>query len=951
MAVSFFIMWIMLSKSYGFQWGLLWITLWDFTLLAIPACIFFCALACFATQRFASSVVVYAMFGGLWLGYLVLASMNGSPMLAGSSVSYQWLFSCMRLFDPFGNTALIALYQMPEPMLFGDLVFYINRLFYCAMAGMFFCMALSIKPLRAATAAVAKEVKITAVSKANYCSISTNPKAIKQLLQLTVLAIAVLSKQRVNQLLIVAWAFLMFNEVISGIHYAEALAVVSPTSLDALNRVSDDVLPLIGSFLALLWSWQLCWHNRHTDIAELIAATPVRSSILMTSHFFALSGLIVILVLLGGVSSFVAETITSSEVQLLQYIVQLSKAALTLILLGAIFTAFHTVCRSPMIAVAWCIGILVMKNTPLSGHLGLTHTLWNIASSPMQPADAFWGLEQSQSVYWPFMSFWIVLTMGFLCIAVKWSHRTSSLRNNQRWHFNTASTTLLIITLLTGFNLHNNIINERPLMSSDLKEQWRADYERAYSNWALIAQPKVSEIYAKVDIFPEQGKATFDLSYTLENRTNQAIDRILIGNFSATPIDKLDFSVPHTLEFDPILKQYIASLTTALKSGESIKMASRLVFKQPQYWPAVGYQIVKPSFTYLRGEHMLPTLGFQTQYTIRSAVLRQKYELSPLNIVLPSQLFAQPNSVSDQYDWVSIHSVVSTSAEQKPLAQGNTIKAWVENYRNYVEYQTVGAIRNLPVWFSVNRTALVDTKNKVKFTVYAPKINMAAKLNMLSMQDTVSWLSANIAPYQASDLSLLAMPNIGPAGYALPQIMMINHRVGFRAKPSPEAGFDQRYRRAVHETAHQWFGHDIGNSVLSDSAFLVESLAKYIELVMIERRYGEQAMQALVSYERQRFENAVMRSSTKTKALVDASEHYDMYSRATLVFAILREKLGDEVITQALRALWQHHAYPQTPATSMDFVRELKKRVSDEDSVLVDELLLSDKLAVLSQQY
>jgi ABC-2 type transport system permease protein len=106
-------------------------------------------------------------------------------------------------------------------------------------------------------------------------------------------------------------------------------------------------------------------------------------------------------------------------------------------------------------------------------------------------------------------------------------------------------------------------------------------------------------------------------------------------------------------------------------------------------------------------------------------------------------------------------------------------------------------------------------------------------------------------------------------------------------------------------------------------------------------------MQALVDYERQRYKVDVMRSTEQVKALVDATENYDMYSRATLVFAILRDQLGDEVICQALRLLWQQHAYPNPPATSMDFVRALKSQVNVKQQVLVDELLLGTDIEAL----
>jgi ABC-2 type transport system permease protein len=50
--------------------------------------------------------------------------------------------------------------------------------------------------------------------------------------------------------------------------------------------------------------------------------------------------------------------------------------------------------------------------------------------------------------------------------------------------------------------------------------------------------------------------------------------------------------------------------------------------------------------------------------------------------------------------------------------------------------------------------------------------------------------------------------------------------------------------------------------------------------------------------------------------------------------------LGDAPICAALRDLWAEHAYPQKPASSMDFVRALQARVGPEHQELVDQMLL-----------
>lgn len=948
--LSFFIIWLLLSQTYGFQLSLLTLALWDFALMALPACAFFSALACCLAQRFTSSVVIYATFCSAWLVYIMLASMTGSPMLAGSTITSPWLFESMRLLDPFGNTALLALYQTPEASLYGDWIFYLNRLAYCILAAGLFYTSLKLKPYTTKHVPSLADSDLRSQSSQVYQFVGATPSAINQLVHLTYLSITTLLKQRLSQLILVGWSLLMMSEILSGINYAEPLSVLKPTSLDALNRISDDVLPLLGSFLVLFWSWQLCWRNRQTAMAELISAAPVRSGIILCSQVIALGTMILLLILLTSLVGFVAQTLANSEIQLMQYLSQLGKAALSLLLLGAIFTAFHNIFRSPLVAVACCVAILVMKFTPISGSLGLTHTLWNIAASPLQPADAFWGSEQSQSVYWPFMSFWLVCTATLIYIAMQWSHRTASFMNHRRWKLSISSSLLLILTLGTGLNLHSNIIAERPLMSSDMREQRRFDYEQQYSNWAAVAQPVISHIDAKVDIFPLRGDAKFNLIYTLENHTEQAIDSLLIGHYSASPLDELSLSVAHTRDYDQQLGQYKLTLAEAIQPSDNLQLSMGLTFKQPQHWPAVMHQLVKPSFSYLRGIPILPTIGFQPQYRLRNETLRQEYGLAPLNLAKPSVLFAMPQTSQAHYDWASIHSVVSTNAQQVPLAQGELVKQWQQNGRNYREYQSKGPIRNASVWFSVPNNSIKGQSGVTLLEVFSPENSQAAELNMQAMEDTLNWITAHIAPYRGSRLSLIAMPDIGPTGYALPQMIMINHSVGFRAEPAPEAGFDQRYRRAVHETAHQWFGHDLGNGVLEDSAFLIESLAKYVELVMIEQRYGIDAMHALIDYERQRYKVAVMRSAEQTPSLIDATESYDLYSRATLVFAILRQTLGDELITQALQRLWQQHAYPLTPATSMDFVRVLKAQLTAEQQALVDSLFLgTDNKALLVQ--
>jgi aminopeptidase N len=308
---------------------------------------------------------------------------------------------------------------------------------------------------------------------------------------------------------------------------------------------------------------------------------------------------------------------------------------------------------------------------------------------------------------------------------------------------------------------------------------------------------------------------------------------------------------------------------------------------------------------------------------------------------VPSELFKEETNNTGIYQWASLSTVISTKKGHHAISQGELVSSWNEGKRTFYKFQTNQPVHAIPTWLSVPYAPLSQKTRGTTLNVYSPQKNEAAQINIKAMADTLTWFAENITPYTGAQLNLVAAPDIGSGGYALPQIMLIKHTIGFRARPSKNAGFDQRYRRAVHETAHQWFGHGIGNGVLQDRSFLRESMAKYIELVIIEKHYGEKAMLALIEIEQKRYQLSQRNNMQIPVALIDATQEHDMHSRATLAFAKLRETVGDKLITSALKSLWMQHAYPKKTANSMDFVRTLKRHSAAKHHPLINELFLS----------
>jgi aminopeptidase N len=465
-------------------------------------------------------------------------------------------------------------------------------------------------------------------------------------------------------------------------------------------------------------------------------------------------------------------------------------------------------------------------------------------------------------------------------------------------------------------------------------------YEQQFSQWQSKAQPSITHIDAQVDFYPTAQRANFVVTYTLLNHHDTAIEQVLLGRAGRYAWADVQLDGAKQIAFDDGLKQAVYAFDKPLQPGERRTLRSEFTYKQPKLWPIRGHQFVTPELSYIRAVPLLPTVGYQTNYEIHDPQLRADYQLPEKKHVLPSILFAEQATRLGRYDWLTLTSTITTDAGHHGLSQGELLSQSQSEGRNVFVYRTNTPMSAIPAWLSMPFDSISQQQGGVTLQVFSPRKGQGEDINLKAMADTLAWFANNVAPYRAKQLSLVSVPEIGVRGYALPQIMLINDRIGFRAHPADDAGFDQRYRIAVHETAHQWFGHDIGHGVAQDHAFLIESMAKYIELVLLETHYGKPAMDALLQHEKIRYQQGVLADVNSKVALVNTTQNHDQYSRATVVFAQLRKRLGDEVITQALRQLWQIHRYPNVPANAMDFVRSLKKATGKENHALIETLLI-----------
>lgn len=888
-------------------------------ILQLPNCLLWASILAWVASCKAHSGLIYVTAGLLWLGYNALAAVSGSPMIAGSGAAFEPLRHAMRLLDPYGGAALMGVVDDNGLFSSRGANLAVGRIFW--LAATFALLA----HIRAIPARIPHQDARRSAPNRNR----QPPRARKRGAPSQIgLHLRYFVRDKVFPLLILGWLALLLPDVIGGMDWAEPLSRIDPDSRDALNRVIWDVVIGAGALLLLYTADRICRLYSGTAMHELYAATPHRPARLVMVQLVGVLVAALFFVALAGLAVVAAQWALQSPIDPMEYARQLGLAYGRLALFGLFFVALHGLNRRRFVANLAGVLLVTFALSPALPMLGLHHPLWRPMGTPILAPDHYWGFGGSLAGHQSYTAFWAAIGVAALFVAVARHHRSLPFARPPL-----AATirhpAIALAVLAAGaataqaIHIDRQIARDGRILSPQQRHAWRAEYERRYAHWADIAQPDVEAIDARVDFAPSKQSVRLRAELILLNRTAKPIRAILV---SRNQIDAgtTRISMPGAAQSrrDAQAGQMLFTLARPLQPGARTPLRVEVQLSQSSVASPSFPFVLRPAFNSLPAYALLPMVGYRRELLLRDPANRKEQGLPPLAILPPSRLGAQMADRVARHQ-LRLNAVVTTEAGHHALGQGRLLRQWSENGRPAFHYRTDAPIRAMPAFFSIAGKPVRWTHGASTLQIFSPDPMRADDPNVQGMRDALSFLGTEIGPYPGATLSLLAVPDIGFSGYALPQIVQVSHRLAFRARPTADAGFNQIYRRAAHETAHQWFGHHIGYGVAEERAFLIESLAKYAELVLVERRYGPQAMRALVAYEHDRYRTARRDLSRKVVPLIDATDNYDQYSRATLVFACLRQQLGDDAITEAIRTLAMRSRQQGRAALSIDFVAHL----------------------------
>jgi len=750
--------------------------------------------------------------------------------------------------------------------------------------------------------------------------------------------------------------------VFGMVNLAFSLALSGRIYGTATYPVTHDVLQLVAGssqwllyIIVMFYAGELVWRERAQRSAEVSDAFPLPDWIALAAKLGALLAVIATYLLAGaalGIGWQLAHGYTRIEPGL--YLGTLALQAVPFVLLAvlALFLQVATNNRylGYLLVILWFVCQLAFP------WLHWDHNLYNYAAAPDVPYSDMNGFGHFLVGALWFDAYWSCLALALLVLAaLLWVRGTG-----QGWRgrlreagarVRPALVAVLVAALLGfaalgGWIFYNtNVLNRYE--SGAAQKRDRADYERRYAGYASLPQPRITAVKADVDIHPYQRRLRIRAHYTLVNKHDVPVTELLVNYAEGFAPKSLAFAPHDTIRFDKRLGVAIYKLKTPLAPGAAMPFDFDIDYAPRGFTNDTGETFLVHNGSFFNNQ-VLPQLGYQAGRRLTDRNDRRKYGLKsdvPRMPPLGDEAARANTYVSNDADWISFDTTVSTAKDQIALAPGTLQKEWTEGSRRYFHYTMLRDGRQQPMmnFFSYlsARYAVKSVEWKgVEISVY---YNPAHAWNVDRMiegaEDALDYYDGHYTPYQFKQLRILEFPGYASFAQSFANTIPYSESIGFIADLRDQSKIDYVYYVTAHEVAHQWWAHQVIGANMQGSTMLSESLAQYSALMVMKHKYGADQMRKFLKYELDKYlaGRATDKVAEQPLAKVE-NEQYIHYDKGSLIFYALQDYVGENRLDAVLKRFLVDKGFQQPPyTTSKEFMDALSAALGPKWQPLLDD--------------
>jgi len=724
---------------------------------------------------------------------------------------------------------------------------------------------------------------------------------------------------------------------------------VTRVMIEAL-RGSFTVIPIL---IAIYYAGELVWQSRERRVHEILDATPAPDWAFALPKILAIS--------LALVATLCASMLVAVAIQLLKGHVELelshyllwyvlpSSIDVTLIAILAVFVQT----LAPSKQLGWLAMTLLIVGQIALASVGLEHPLFLYGQSTPEPLSDMNGQgEFARHATW-FRAYWsacaLLLSVLAICLWRRGSHVSLSTRL-RRLPARLAglpgalsATALLSMGGLGGWILYNtNVLNEYRIAEDEA--DWAAQLERTVSGFESLPQPRIAEVELAVDLRPREGRAEVRGRYSVENRTGAPLAEVHLNNL-IRDLEVRRLAVEGaTLEREwPELNYRIYRFDTPLAPGARASIEFELLSERQGFRHRDPNTRLVENGTFLDNFQIAPTLGPNRGQYLSDRAERRKRDLpgERREPALEDESARSFNGLRRDSDWVQADITITTDADQIAIAPGYLVSDESRDGRRTMRYRTDAPIQNFFSIQSARYAVERDRWRDVELAVYYHPPHGANVRTMLdAMKVSLELFSEIFSPFQFRQLRVLEFPAYSSFAQSFANTVPYSEAIGFiHHRTSPDQ-IDMVTYVTAHEVGHQWWGHQVVAADQQGGSMLIESLAEYAALRVMEQLYGPEQIRKFLKLELGTYLSS--RGSERLEEMPLArveSQGYIHYQKGGLALYFLKEELGSEVVDRTLRRLIAQFAFQPAPyPNTTDFLRLLREEAGPEHELLIADL-------------
>ena len=717
---------------------------------------------------------------------------------------------------------------------------------------------------------------------------------------------------------------------------------------------------LQGAFLIVVlvivtvYSGELVWRERTARVHEVIDALPVPNWALWGAKLAALAVVVAAMLataILTGMGIQAARGHYAFEIGVyLRGMLVLAGIPFTLAAVLAVFLQVLTNNRY----LGYLLMILYFISGPVLSAWDFNHNLYQYAQAPgarYSDMNGFGHFVEPLawfSLYWTFAAGMLAVAIHLLWIrGVGGSVRDRLRLARQRFTRPVGAVLALLALGFVGTGSYifynTNVLNE--YVPGDVREERQARYEQQYKQYEGIAQPKITALYADVDIHPERRAVDIRGRYSLRNKTGNPVDELHLSINPQVTVRSLAAPGLRLRLDDDTLGYRIYDLDAPLAPGDAMELSFDVAIENPGFVNHGSNIDVVRNGTFFHNATYFPRIGYSRRAELGDPNDRRRLGLVPIQRMpsIDDAAARENHYITSESDWIDFETVVSTSPGQIALAPGYLQREWMENGRRYFHYKMDAPILGLVAWLSADWEVARDRWNDVAIEIYHHSTHRYNVDRMIdAVKKSLDYLTSEFAPYQHRQVRIVEFPRYRGFAQSLPNTIPYSESLGFIARlvEDDDEAIDYVFYVTAHEVAHQWWAHQVVSGNVQGATVMSETMSQYAALMIMEREYGREQMRRFLKYELDMYLSARGGELIEElPLLLVENQGYIHYRKGSLVMYALRDHVGEEALNAALKRYVEAVGFQEPPYTwSREFLSFVREAVPPGMESIIEDL-------------